>query len=40
MNMVETARILRIDLRKIADEAFADELKWYEEKLNVVKGEE
>jgi hypothetical protein len=31
-NVVEVARRIRADLKKIAEEAFAEELAWYEEK--------
>lgn len=39
MDLIETAARIRADLRKIADDAFAEELAWYEQKLVVVKGE-
>jgi hypothetical protein len=39
-NIIEVARSLRADLKKIADEAFEEELNWYEQKLATVKGEE
>jgi hypothetical protein len=32
-NILEVARGLRDDMRKIADEAFDEEMKWYEEKV-------
>lgn len=33
VNLVEAARGIRADLKKIADEAFEEEMKWYEQKL-------
>lgn len=39
-NLVDVARSLRAQLKKIADEAFDEELEWYEQKLNRVKGED
>lgn len=36
-DVIEVARRIRADLEKIADEAFAAELKWYEEKFNALR---
>ena len=39
MNLVEVARKIRADLRTIANEAYEEEMEWYEEKIRKLKGE-